>query len=299
MLSLGAGQRLPSTLELQERLGVGSGTVQKAFHLLEETGVATTDSRGHLGRFVVSLDPGRIWSLAGLPAIHAVLTPPGAFEIYALVDGLLDEFARLGLSLQINYQRGNMKRLERVGSSETSFAVMSSGAAASLRRDDLVIASLGKDTYYSPGSIVALSRIGGPAAAELGRPLRVGVDRESSDHLELSRAEYNETTEIEFVDCQFPKVPAEILAERIDVGIWHRMMLIVPLELMGLAAHPLSPSAAALLTSRSAASIVFSQTNLELTKVLDYVDLERVATAQKRRLEELRTEDLNDTGWGY
>ena len=49
--------RLPSIVEYQERLGVGSGTVQKAFHILEESGAATTEPRGHLGRFVVSITP--------------------------------------------------------------------------------------------------------------------------------------------------------------------------------------------------------------------------------------------------
>ena len=292
-------ERLPSILEYQERLGVGSGTVQKAFRILEESGAATTEPRGHLGRFVVSINPGRAWSLAGLGVIHAILTPPGAREIYGLVDGLSDEFERLGLPLQVNYQRGSMKRLERIASSGTSFAVMSSGAAASLARDDLNIASLAAGTYYSAGSLVRLSK--GVSAAPRSRlkPLRVGIDRDSSDHVELTEAEFGHLKDVSYVDCPFPKVPAEILAGRIDVGIWHRIMLLVPLNLMGISSEAISPATKALLDSRSAASIVFPKTNLELGTALDFVDLARVAKVQKTRLAEMGTEELTERSWSY
>ncbi len=292
--------RLPSIVEYQERLGVGSGTVQKAFHILEESGAATTEPRGHLGRFVVSINPGRAWSLAGLGIVHAVLTPPGALEIYGLVDGLLDEFGRLGLPLQVNYQRGSMKRLERIASSDASFAVMSSGAAASLARDDLNVASLAAGTYYSPGSLVRLSK----GAKSVGRgsrrrPLRVGIDRDSSDHVQLTEAEFGHLEDVCYVDCQFPKVPADILAGRIDVGIWHRIMLLVPLKLMGIAAEPISPVTKALLGTRSAASIVFPKDNLELGTALDYVNLVRVAEVQEARLAGIGAEELAESSWSY
>ena len=291
--------RLPSILEYQDRLGVGSGTVQKAFRILEESGVATTEPRGHLGRFVASINPGRTWSLAGLGAIHAVLTPPGAVEIYGLVDGLLDEFGRLGLPLQVNYQRGSTKRLQRIASSGTSFAVMSSGAAASLARDDLTVASLPAGTYYSPGSLVRLSK-GAPAKRRSRRePLRVGIDWDSSDHVQLTEAEFGHLEDTSYVDCQFPKVPAEILAGRIDVGIWHRIILLVPLQLMGISAAPISRATRALLDTRSAASIVFPKKNLELGTALDFVDLARVAEVQKARLVEIGMEELTESSWSY
>ena len=292
-------ERLPSILEYQERLGVGSGTVQKAFRVLEETGVVTTEPRGHLGRFVVSIDPGRTWSLAGLSAVHAILTPPGAPEIYGLVDGLLDEFGRLGLPLQVNYQRGSKNRLERITSSGTSFAVMSSGAAASLGRDDLAVASLASGTYYSPGSIVRLSKATAPSRQSPREPLRVGIDRDSSDHMQLTEAEFGHLRGISYVDCQFPKVPADILAGRIDVGIWHQIMLLVPLTLMGISARPISLSTKALLDTQSAASIVFPKKGLELGTALDFVDLARVAAVQKARIDEIRVDERTEQSWSY
>ena len=49
----------------------------------------------------------------------------------------------------------------------------------------------------------------------------MGIDRDSSDHVQLTEAEFGHLEDVCYVDCQFPKVPADILAGRIDVGIRH------------------------------------------------------------------------------
>jgi hypothetical protein len=102
-----------------------------------------------------------------------------------------------------------------------------------------------------------------------------------------------------YIDCQFPKVPAEILADRIDVGIWHRMTLLVPLHLMGLTSQAIAPGTDELLRAMSAATIVFPKDRRELATALDHIDLARVAEVQKSRLSGLTIDELSESSWGY
>lgn len=278
--------RLPTAQEYQLSLGVGSGTVQKAFSLLEDAGALMTRSRGHHGRFVTSADLNQLWRLSMLPPVRAILTPPGAAEVYGLVDALVNEFSEIGVPLEIDYVRGGERRLAAASASPTAFAVMSTSAAADAAHGDTdvrVAMTLGAGTYYAPGSVVVVSR---PDIADIAHP-RVGIDRGSLDNMRLTAAELGPLDGLDLVDCAFPTIPRMILSDQIDIGVWHRMMLLITPELAGLVTTELSPFASATAADLSEAAIIVPASNRAVANVLSGMMPGRIMRTQAEAVTQL------------
>lgn len=311
------GERLQGAVEHQELAGVGSGTVQKAFSIIGRTGAAVTEAHGHRGRFATWRDLGKLWSLASLPPVHVVLTPPGAAEIYGLVEGLSAELDRLGVPFRIQYQRGADARLARTGSALT-LAVMSRGAAAANQSQSnqtgadqtsadqtgtdrsgsnagIDIRAMPSGSYYSPDSVVVLRRADLDPGAEPGR-VRVALDKASSDHLRLTETQFPEPGH-RFVDCAFPQVPAEILRGTVDVGVWHRMLLLIPPTIVGLVEEPLAPATETLRDELGGAALAFSAAQPALRALVDAMSFTHVVREQQDLMQRTAADAALDNGW--
>lgn len=252
ILRAGIGGRLPTTTEYQSRLGVGSGTVQKALRDLRGGGAVDVVSRGHQGTFVTDLHVGRLWSAARLAPVHVLLPPSSPPEAVRIAGGLSDAFALTGATTTVGLLRGAAARLDAVDAGEADLAVMSAGAAHDLVAEDSgrLLLALGPGTYYAPGTLVVVNR---PEPPE--RP-RIGIDPRSDDHQRLTRAQFP-VDEHTYVTTDFTLVPRALVEGRIDAGIWHTVDTLIPLEAVGLSLSPLSrPEASELAEHISGAVLV-------------------------------------------
>lgn len=278
----GPGARLATSSQYQERLNAGSGTIQKALRELSRLGAVELRSRGHQGTFVLDSDLSLLWAVAGLDPVRLVLTPPGALDGYGLARGLGDEFARLGVPLELSYARGGAERVRRVEEHRATVAVVSGGAAEAFlpTKSALNRLDLGSDTYYSEDSVGILSRE--DFSAEKPKDIRVGIDSRSSDHVSLTHAEFPPSDGYTYVECDFVRMPAAVLEGRVDVGVWHRLVLVIPLSSVGVAYQPLSrPAARALRRGLSNAVLVFRNDSSEVAAVLRQLEISAIASAQK------------------
>ena len=106
---------------------------------------------------------------------------------------------------------------------------------------------------------------------------RVAIDRDSPDHIALTAAEFplGDRTRA-YVDVPFTSVPAAVLRDEVDVGIWHRQESIIPLELVGLTASALArPEALETWERLSSAVLTGWIGRPELAAVLGALDLEQ------------------------
>jgi hypothetical protein len=282
LVSRPVGDRLDTSLRYQQQLGVGAGTVQKAIRLLESVGAAKLRSAGHQGTFIQDRHVGLLWSLAGLGPVRIASTPPGAIEQYGLAIGLSNEFDRLEVPVNAYYVRGAQKRIDLLTNGELDLAVVSRGAARLLvNSNKWQSVDFGPHSYYSDGSLSVISRVRATTAARKRR-LRVAIDPTSPDHVQLTQAEFEPASGYEYVDVAFPTVPAAILEDRIDVGIWHRIELIVRLELMGLQARPLArPGARDLSAQISTAVLTCRSDDLATASLLREIRTDTVFRRQR------------------
>lgn len=301
------GGRLPTAAEYQRLCGFGSGTIQKALADLQSVGAVELRARGHRGTFLLDRDLGRLWSLSGLGPVTAVLPLPNCSEWAGLATGLRQEFKRLGIPLQAVYIHGAYARARLVAEGEADLAVMSEGAAQELLSSQLTIASrLWPCSYYSADSVVVLWRPGLNEPAAVARPgtdtqeqpgrgggyqavRRVGIDRNSYDHTQLTLAEFPaaQGSEYEYVQYDYPYLPAAVARGEVDVAVWHRTALGIPIELVGIKTSRLrNPSALTLSNRLSRAVIVSHPGRIEISSLLGEIDWQIVRDVQQKVLDQ-------------
>ena len=96
ILQAGIGGRLTPSIQIQEKLEVGSGTVQKALQELSENGGVVLRVKGHQGTLVIDYNPAILWRSAQLAPLRISLTPPGAQELGALSMNIRNQFRKFG-----------------------------------------------------------------------------------------------------------------------------------------------------------------------------------------------------------
>jgi YhfZ C-terminal domain/Helix-turn-helix domain len=274
LLRAGVGARMTTSLELQERLDVGSGTVQKATRRLVEIGAARLRVRGHQGTVIEALDPVRVWRAAGLPPLRIVLPPPGAIESTAIGLGVRRQLAAAGIPVELDFVRGARRRAVRLAGTDLPVAtLMSKGAAQGLRMTDESEYSrldFGPQSYYHANSLVRLSRRG---AGRKGQALRVAMDPDSFDHTVLTEREFGGRPGVEFVDCPFVQVPRAILDGVADAGVWHRLMTTITPEHAGLVVAPLASPPGADEDDFTSALLVWPARLGEIDSLLSTIDV--------------------------
>lgn len=232
------GQRIATSLQFQERLEVGSGTVQKAIRQLIDTGAVKLRVKGHLGTVIEEFDPALLWKAADVGPVRLTLTPPGGIESTGIALGVRAQLADHHVATEFDFVRGASKRVATLEQDAPRVVVVSKVAAEGfglIRDSRFASLDLGPLTYYRPETLAVLRSP--QVTTETVR--RVARDPDSYDHDHLTRAEFPEASGYEYVDCAFPDVPASILAGHADAGVWHRVVTVITPEQAGLISSPL------------------------------------------------------------
>src|SRR6218665_2842411 len=110
ILRKGPGERITTSLQLQERLDVGSGTVQKALRQLVDAGAVRLRVKGHQGTVIQRYDPALLWRAADLGSLRLTLTPPGSIESRALATDIRAQLAAHHVTTEFDFVRGGGRR---------------------------------------------------------------------------------------------------------------------------------------------------------------------------------------------
>ena len=276
ILQAGIGGRLTPSIQIQEKLEVGSGTVQKALQELSDNGGVVLRVKGHQGTLVLDYNPAILWKSAQLEPLRISLTPPGAQELGALSMSLRNQFRKFGLGMELDYIRGAQNRLDTLSNDLHSAALISIGAAKSrnlLNNKNYSILDFGPESYYQRDSLVVLS------SSKILNPkkLRVALDKTSYDHETLTLNEFENKAGVEYVNCPFPEVPSAILEGRADTGIWHRVQAVISPELAGLKVSQLgSGSLGYDKTSISNAVLIWPSSLKEISALLGMIEIKEI-----------------------
>lgn len=276
ILQAGIGGRLTPSIQIQEKLEVGSGTVQKALQELSDNGGVVLRVKGHQGTLVLDYNPAILWKSAQLEPLRISLTPPGAHELGALSMSLRNQFRKFGLGMELDYIRGAQNRLDTLSNDLHSAALISIGAAKSrnlLKNKNYSILDFGPESYYQRNSLVVLS------SSKISNPkkLRVALDKTSYDHETLTLNEFENKAGVEYVNCPFPEVPSAILEGRADAGIWHRVQAVISPELAGLKVSQLGSGPLGYdKTSISNAVLIWPSSLKEISALLGMIEIKEI-----------------------
>lgn len=231
------GDRIPTVAEYQERLGVGSGTVQSRLRTLATIGAIRVRPRGHRGTVLVSRSLPELWSLAQNGPVSGILPLPEALEPVSLAAVLRRAFQRLQIPLELLYLHGSATRIDLVRRGRAHFTVVSRPAAEheGAGTADWLWRDFGAESYHRADSMVVLL---GPKVASGARIKRVGIDPSSHDHSLLTRLEFP-GTEHEHVPMPHTRLPGAVAEDRIDAAVWLQTTLAIPLSAVGIVTRPL------------------------------------------------------------
>ena len=287
ILAREVGERLPTSIQYQEELEVGSGTVQKGIRVLQNVGAVRLRPRGHQGTLIVDRNVGALWAIAGLGPVTGALPLPDSLENAGLASGLREQFDAQGIPLQMLYRHGAALRLGMVREGRADFAIASQGAGENQRAADeeghWTILDFGPYSYYSEGSIVVLSRwrTDGSVAPAIRT---VGIDLASHDHTRLTLAEFPESGGYVYESISYPSLPAAVAEGRVDGAIWHRTLLSIPLSLVGVDVTSPRQETLEVYESMASAILLAPAGKPELAALLRHLDIERIRDLQTRVL---------------
>lgn len=274
ILHAGIGGRLTPSIQLQEKLEVGSGTVQKALQEISESGGVVLRVKGHQGTIIVDFNPAILWKIAQLEPLRISLTPPGAKELGALSFGIKNQLRKVGIGIEFDFILGAQKRLDTLSKTSYNSALISRGAAKSrnlLDNSNYSILDFGPQSYYQLGSLVMLTS---PKIPNPNR-LRVALDKNSYDHETLTLNSFRNQKGVEYVDCPFTEVPSVILEGKADTGIWHRVESVISPEQAGLKVSQIDISSLEdEEASISNAVLIWPSSLKEITALLGMIDVE-------------------------
>jgi len=297
-LTRGVGEPLSTNVEYKTRFNVGAGTMQRALDLLRDRGALTVVNRGHLGRRIERLDISQAWQAAGLASVRLLLPLGGPIEIDVLADVLANELTHVGVPHTVHHLRGGAGRLVSVRAGHHDLAVVSTGSWSGARvistlHDTEVVRKLAPGTYYAPQRLVVVTR----ERMTFPDIRRVAIDRQSSDHVELTQAEFPESEGFEYVDAPFPSVPAWVLRGRVDAGIWHRTTSVIPLDLAGIDLAELQrPASKKAWNTLSGAALIGTKKRPELASVMAALRLDRLWDDQHAALTAETDDSLDGLG---
>jgi hypothetical protein len=290
LLTRQPGERLPTVGQYQERLGIGSGTVQSRLRTLTSIGAVTLQARGHQGTSLLELDLSKLWSVARFGSVRGILPLPEAFEPVGLAVLLRRRFQQLEIPLELLYLHGSGQRIDLVREGRAHFAVASKPAAVeatSTSPGRWLTLDFGPDSYHREDSMVVLLR---PHLGSDDRISKIGVDPECHDHVALTHAEFPAEEGYTYSVYSHSRLPTAVAEGIIDAAIWPRTTPVIPLAAVGIAVRPLHRHEAIAVNRALSCAVLLADADCpEVVGVLRSIELSAVRSIQE---EILRSEAL-------
>ncbi len=182
LIQFEAGRHLPSIRELAKDTHMSLGSVSTALNELQEMGAVKIQNHGHLGSTVTELSWGILWNLIQQGPLVIALTLPMHRRFEGLATGIKMAFEKCGVEAYLIFIRGSTTRLKALKDNRCHVTVMSALAAEEHCGSEYeIIIELPPSSWISQYGIFYRT-----LEPEGGRPLRIAVDMDSSDHIKLS-----------------------------------------------------------------------------------------------------------------
>lgn len=254
------GERVPTTPELAERIGVSLGTVHASIMGLEQDGLIVTTARGAKGRWLTSRDVLGLWEASGRGAPTGVLPLPESREMAGLATALKALSEQRGVTLQLLFRQGGLHRLEALDSRRVDFVVTSRSLALS-RAATTAGLTLLPHSYYETGALVVIT----PREGAHEPPRTVAADPASADNYAMTLREF---PGVPIVEKSYMLIPAAVANHEVDAAVWHRTTPSPLMVATGLSVRPLHQPAFSDLDDVNRAALIWRKDDAAVGQIL-------------------------------
>lgn len=220
IMALDPGDRLPTIIELTEKLSVSRGIVQNAIAFLVDEGCITLRRGGKLGTVLTDINYTALFSCTSWDPIVGAMPVPFNDCFRSLASALFSESRGLPAESTVIYVSGALNRCSLLKKNFLDYIVTSVAAADFLVNADPELELLFKlpdCRYEEPYCLLFIDG----RDTEIRDGMRVGVDPETIDQMELTKA-LCAGKDVELVPMPF-ETTVEMLHDRsIDCSVIRR-----------------------------------------------------------------------------
>ncbi len=187
IMSLAAGDRLPTIIDYTEVFSVSRGVVQNSISLLEDEGCISLNRSGKLGTLLTKIDYEKLSLHTHWDPLVGAMPIPFNDIFRSLATALYADSQKLPLYSSVAYVSGASNRWSMLSKGFFDYIITSVATAEYiLSADDNVelLFTLPTCRYAEPYCLIFLDN----KATEICDGMKVGVDPETIDQLQLSKA---------------------------------------------------------------------------------------------------------------
>ncbi|CAM3168823.1 GntR family transcriptional regulator YhfZ [Streptobacillus ratti] len=214
LLILDVGDRVKSTYEYKEELGLSIGTVHKAFEELELSGAIKLQKKGALGKIITFKSQKLLIEKAELKHIVGVMPLPYTKRYEGLATAIKEEFIKKGISFYFAYMQGSRIRTKMLKEGVYDFAIMSrlayeAGALEGVKK----VLGFGPNSYVSDHVLLSLK--------DNKSGFKVGIDKNSEDQYYFSTQYFKDK------ECEFIEINSDNIIKYLRNGVIDKAILSV------------------------------------------------------------------------
>ncbi len=238
IMALDAGDRLPTIIEMTEAFSVSRGVVQNAIGFLEEEGCIVLSRCGKLGTVLEKVDYKKLYDFTGWNPVVGAMPVPFNDSFRSLAAALHTECRRFPVESSVIYASGAVIRQSMLKKDFLDYIVTSVAAARHIVNADPDVELLFElpDCWYEePYCLLFIDS----AETEIRDGMRVGVDPDTIDQMELTKA-LCRGKNVELVPMPFESTIEMIHDRSIDCSVIRREKWLH--ENLALSPRPIPPT---------------------------------------------------------
>lgn len=281
IMALDPGDRLPTIIELTERLCVSRGIVQNAIAFLADEGCIALRHGGKLGTVLTDIDYAALFPFTSWDPIVGAMPVPFNDCFRSLASALFSESRSLPAESTVIYVSGARNRQALLKKNFLDYIVTSVAAADYLVNSDTELELLFKlpdCRYEEPYCLLFID----DRDTEIRDGMRVGVDPETVDQMELTKA-LCAGKDVELIPMPFETTVEMLHEHSIDCSVIRREKWLE--RNLGLTPRPI-PETAYPAQDTTVPAVLINRNNYGIREFLTRrLSPERISAYQRRAME--------------
>ena len=217
LMSLHIGEQVPTIRQYSDKFKSSVGTIQSVIAEFEECGAVHIERRGWMGTFLQNRNVRQLWSIArnGNPLVIAFPLPSTRI-CEGLATGVKELLSQNQIEAFLIFLRGSRNRLQALRQMRCHAIVVSGFTADEMcgPKEGQVL-DLPEKTYVQEHRVFYVSGV----FESQKKPLRVAVDRSSTDIQRLTELEF-EGQNVEFIPTTYMLYAQMLNHHEVDAAIW-------------------------------------------------------------------------------
>ncbi len=209
------GQRILSVRELSESLHMSVGAISIALNSLQDMGAVSIEKRGHMGSYLLDCSISKLFGISGRSPMVIAMSLPMHIRFEGLATSVKRILESSGIETYLIFIRGSRTRLKALHDNRCHAVLMSGLSAEGNENEENEIMHVLPPTTWLSGYCVFYRKHPVP-----GRPLRVGVDLQSSDHTRLTTVEFS-GQDAELRSVSYVHITQMLKNGDIDAVVWN------------------------------------------------------------------------------